>query len=152
MDSRKRMNLCFKCEEKWTPKHQDVCKVWNNRTAKLNMIVELSDDEELVDALDSLDATHDEMERAHEPEEVPYAGAMKGIDFPLDLGGTTETILHANDTLDIQPSRNCMPRVSFVEHHIAMSFNVPDDVDGNSPMAEDEIHWDAQPRLSPLMH
>ena len=60
MDSRKNANLCYKCGEKWTPEHRDVCNMQNNGSAKLSMIIELSDDEELVDSTLVLDASHDE--------------------------------------------------------------------------------------------
>lgn len=137
MDSKKKANSCFKCGDKRTPEHRDLCKVHNNGTAKLIMIIELFDDDELLDASKFLDVSHNEIEGAHESKEALDSGATKGAHFPFDLGGIIELDMHTSNTHRVQPSwgiRGRMLRASFVEHCAAMPFHAWNDADGNAPM------------------
>ena len=94
VDNMKKTNLCYKCGEKWTPKHRDVCKMRNNGSTKLNMIIELSDDEELVDSTVVLDASQDETTGTIDSDEAPDSGVTKGTNFPFDPGGAMLTTVY----------------------------------------------------------
>ena len=58
----------------------------NNGSSKLNMIIELSDDEDLVDSTLVLDASHDETIGTVDSDEALDIGATKGTYFPFDPG------------------------------------------------------------------
>ena len=83
MDSRKKANLCFRCGEKWTPEHEDVCKMKNVSSAKLSMIIEFSDDEEVTYVADPHDVSHDELTGAHDGDEALTQEPQRGLHFPL---------------------------------------------------------------------
>lgn len=60
----------------------------NISSAKLNMIIELFDDD-LVDATTTLDASHDDTAENHDSEKAPNTGDTKGTDLPFDPRGLT---------------------------------------------------------------
>ena len=66
----------------------------NTGSAKLNMIIELSGVEELVDAIAVLDASHDETIWTIDSDEAPDIAATKGADFPFDMGGAIDHVAH----------------------------------------------------------
>ena len=117
----------------------------NTCSAKLSMIIQLSDDEDLVHVTGPLDASQHETMGTHDSKEAPNIGATRGTAFPFDLGGATDHVLHGMHSLEIQLTRGMLGQRStsfIVEHQVAMPFHAHEDACGNAPMDKDKIHWD----------
>ena len=115
----------------------------NTGSTKLNMIIELYDDEDLVDATTALDASHDETSWIHDVEEALDTGATKGIDFPFDTRGATDHVIHDMQSLEFQPTYGMGGgRLTYflVEHRVAIPWHAGEEACGNAPMDKEEIH------------